>query len=112
VTVLLSIALVIAPTGPYDALCSAIAHIKSSTIMAHEAGVPLNKVLEVLVHPDIGASAKDISREIVLEIYSEARNGAPFDESEFINQSTAMCIVRLEREPRAIPEAVPLSGVK
>lgn len=86
-----------APVGPYDTLCTTTAKAFAAAIVAREAGVPLDKVLTALDAP-VDATARRLVRESVLSVYSEPRTGAPFNEREFISQSTAMCIIRLERE--------------
>lgn len=114
-----------ASPGPYDTLCAASAEATAAAIVAREAGVPLAKAMTVLDDPvlnsDEGQIAQRIMRAAILRIYSEPRHGGPTtkaDETEFISQSTATCILRLEREAAAesqIPTGTPLrnlTGVK
>lgn len=98
--------------GPYDTLCLMTAKTTAVAVVAREAGVPLDKVMKVL-DDTTDPTAHRLLRASVLAIYSEPRVGAPFDEVEFISQSTAMCIIHLERESppepvRVMPTGVPL----
>lgn len=91
------LAMLLATTGPYDTLCHTAARASAAAIVAREAGVPLDKVLTALDAP-VDPAARRLVRASVLSVYSEGRSGARFNEREFINHSTAMCIIRLERE--------------
>lgn len=105
-------------TGPYDVLCSLTAKASAAAIVAREAGVPLDEVLNALEDKTVDPIAQRLMRKSLLSVYSDGRNGAPFgksEQTEFISQSTAMCITQLEREaavephePPSIPAGVPL----
>lgn len=113
-TLLMGVLLAAAPVGPYDTLCTLASRATAAAIVAREAGVPLDRVLTALDAP-VDATARRLVRASVLSVYSEPRHGGAMrkaDEAEFISQSTAMCIVQLEREappPVPIPTGVPLS---
>ena len=91
--------------GSYDTICSVTARASAAAIVAREAGVPLDKVLTALNDRTVDPMAQRLVRASVLSVYSEPRHGGAVrkaDEAEFINQSTAMCIIRLEREAGAV----------
>lgn len=99
---ILIIAAMLATAGPHDEICLVASQVTAAAIIAREAGVPLDKALKA-IDETTDPIARRLMRDAVLEMYSKGRSGAPFDEAEFINLSTASCIVHLETEVKDRP---------
>ena len=84
--------------SPYqEKLCFAFAELSVATIEAHQAGVPLRKILETIDQGINGghepSSLREILREGALKQYSNPPSSGKIDRQRLTDQFAAECLL-------------------
>lgn len=76
-----------------EALCFGISDLSVATIEAHEAGVPLQKVLFIIDNTGFPKEVVSVLRKGALKQYSQPAKGIKVDRKLLIDQFSAECLL-------------------